>query len=140
MSIEKNTNYISFKELKDVFIAKLNDHGIVEIEFDQNNTEITLDHVKQLRMFLFEFGNGAKLPVYFKAADFLGITPEARKYSATEESGKYTLANAVIVKSLASRILFNFYLNINKPIVPTKGFVTKKEAFDWLLSIKDQSR
>lgn len=131
-----NTEYTDIREVKDVFIAKLNHDGIIEVELDNKNMQVEKEHLVLLRQVIHDIGEGKKMGVYFKASDFLGISKEAREYAALEESSKYTYANAVFVKSLASRLLFNAFLNLNKPIVPTKGFTSKEEAFKWLKSFK----
>ncbi len=138
MPTNKNSHpeYISIREVKDVFIARLNHFDIVEVDLLNKNIEVEKQHLVQLRQAISELGKGKKMGVYIKASDFLGITKEAREYAALPESVDYTYANAVFIKSLASRLLFNAYLNLNRPIVPTKGFTSKEEAFKWLKSLK----
>jgi hypothetical protein len=62
---------------------------------------------------------------------FTSITPEAREFAASEESQKFTLANAVLIDSLAKRLVFNFFLRINKPPTPTRGFTSRISAEQW---------
>lgn len=59
----------------------------------------------------------------------------ANEYSASKEGMQYSIAEAIVVKNLAQKILANFYLSFNKPIKPTKLFSSEKDALDWLFSI-----
>jgi hypothetical protein len=128
--------YISIREVPDVFIAKLNSQGIIEVDLSNKSDEIDKQALVLLIEIVKELGNGKKMPVYIKANDFLGITSEARNFAALPESGEFTIANAVLISSLANKMLLNFFLKINKPIVPTKGFTSEEDAFEWLLSFK----
>jgi len=66
---------------------------------------------------------------------FTTITKEAREYSQRPESNSTTLANAVVVKSLAQRILINFMIAvIHQQTMKMKIFDSKEKAIEWLLS------
>lgn len=120
------------------FQIKLNPIGIVEVCFNMDILEITKEHMVSLRAMLKELGGGKKLPLYVYSMEFLPIHQEARDYIATAESSDYTLANAIKIDTLAKKIVFNFLLRFSHPIVPTKAFSNKEEAFSWLLSIVEQ--
>jgi hypothetical protein len=59
------------------------------------------------------------------------ISKEARAYSA-ELKPNSPIAMAIIVTSTANRLIGNFYINFNKPKVPTKLFSTEEKALEWL--------
>ena len=59
------------------------------------------------------------------------ISKEARSYSA-ELKPNSPIAMAVVVTSTANRLIGNFYINFNKPKVPTKIFSTEEKAIEWL--------
>ena len=59
----------------------------------------------------------------------------ANEYSASEEGMQYSIAEAIVVKNLAQKIMVSFYLKINKPIRPSKAFNDEDEALEWLLSL-----
>jgi len=61
------------------------------------------------------------------------VTSEARNYLAHHEGLiKVRKAHAIIVDSLANRLLANFYFKFNKPKGPGKVFNTEKAALLWL--------
>jgi hypothetical protein len=114
------------------FKAVLYDNGIIEIIWDETIEVIEVIHLNKIREAIFDLGGGQKMPLYFSAHDFLNISVDARKDAASDEGGKYTLANAVLIDSLAKKIVFNFFMTINKPKIPTKGFSNREDAFAWL--------
>ncbi|MBX7095464.1 MAG: hypothetical protein K1X56_12155 [Flavobacteriales bacterium] len=57
---------------------------------------------------------------------------EARDYVGTEEAMALRIADAFVITSLPQRIVGNFYLNFNKPKVPTRFFTSEEEAEKWL--------
>lgn len=61
----------------------------------------------------------------------------AREFSASEEGLQYTIGDALVVSSLAHKILANFYLKFNKPRKPSKAFDHEEDAIAWLLSLED---
>lgn len=123
---------LSVKEIPNTLIVKLNSENIIEVEWNTSIEEIEKKHLEQLRSIIKEIGGSKKMPVYIDTYNFMSITPEARHYAASKESSDFTLANAVLVDILPKKLLFNFFLKINKPVVPTKGFSSKEEAFIWL--------
>lgn len=124
-------------EYKGVFDAVLYNNTIIEVKWNHELKEIEKQHIIALTNAIKKLGKGKKMRVYITTFDFMTINEESRKYSSTLEAEQFTLANAVLIDSLAKKILFNFYLKFNKPNVPTRAFQLKKQAFEWLLTIKD---
>ncbi|MCC7331711.1 MAG: hypothetical protein IT232_03790 [Flavobacteriales bacterium] len=122
------------------FTITLLSNGIIEVDWNADIGEIQLSHMKEIVEIVKEFGNGKKMPIYVTTLPFLQITIEAKQYVATEESQKYTLANAVLIDNLAKKLLFTFFININKPITPTKAFKSREDAHKWLLNLKKESK
>lgn len=131
-----NLTIISQIEIPNVVIVKLNSLKVVEVVWSEFIGEIEKKHLIQLRDVIQEIGNGNKMLIYIDTYNFMDITNEARKYAASKESNLYTLANAVLVDSLPKKLLFNFFLRFENPIVPTKGFSTKEEAMEWLQQLQ----
>lgn len=118
--------------VEDVLHAVLHNSGVVEVTWDTSIEEINVDHLKKMQDVVAELGEGKKMPIYFSTHDFLGISSEARKYASSREGTQYTLATAVLVNNLAMQMLMNFFMRVNKPIIPTKGFTTKQDCISWL--------
>lgn len=128
------TTIISKKEIPNIVSAELTSDHVIEVKWNSIIDEIEKHHLIQLKNMIQEIGSGKKMLVYVDTYNFMSITPEARQYASSNESSEFTLANAVLIDSLAKKLLFNFFMNISKPAVPTKGFNSKTEAISWLKS------
>jgi hypothetical protein len=109
--------------------------GVIEISWKENIQEITVEMLKELKSCILDFGGGKKMPVFISTINFLNITSEARKYAASKTGQEFTLANAVLIDNLGKKMMFNFFMKINKPYTPTKAFRTREDAFQWLSSL-----
>ena len=63
----------------------------------------------------------------------VSVTISARRYAIKNEFLKNHLAYATISTAMSVVILVNFFLNINRPSVPSKLFKTEEEALEWLM-------
>lgn len=133
-----NSQIIKVERYKDEFVVLLHEVGIAEVEWNTKLEQITEDSLRNLTEAIGRLGNGKQLPVYVSTFEFMNTTVEGKKYAATAEAQKFTLANAVLVDNLAKRILFNFYMKIYKPQTPCKAFSSKEVAFKWLLSFSKE--
>jgi hypothetical protein len=132
MASEKN-DIIEEKSITNVCSIILFNNGIIEIGWNKELKEINKSHLVALKEIIKKFGKSKKMPVYISTFDFMIISEEGRRYSASSEGQEFTLANAVLIDNLAKKLMFNFFLNINQPTTPTKAFNTKEEAITWLL-------
>jgi hypothetical protein len=106
--------------------------GIIEINWDHKLEIVEPKHIAKMQEVVAELGGGKKMPLLFFPHGFLNVSKEGAKYATSDEGVRYTLAIAVIVDNLAKKLLMNFFLNFNKPKVPTKGFSNKEDALKWL--------
>ena len=61
------------------------------------------------------------------------VAKEASKFFATnEEIAKYRLAQAIVVNTLAMKLVARFYIKIDKPLREAQVFDDIEEAMDWL--------
>lgn len=58
-------------------------------------------------------------------------TNEARVYAADNEYMVNHIAYAMIGKSLPVNMIANFFINFNKPKVPTRLFSSEEDALNW---------
>jgi len=135
-TIVKAELQITKKHTDDFLDAILYENGVIEIVWNTSIEAIEVIHLTQMRQAICELGNGNKMPIFFTAHDFLQLSKDGAAYAASEQGVSYTLANAVLIDSLAKKIIFNFFLKFNKPLAPTKGFRTREDAFEWLEKMK----
>jgi hypothetical protein len=135
----KNIPIKKAKEIKNCAWIYLTFENVIVIDWYKTLKEIKLNHVVEIVKIIGELGNGNKLPVFTMTIDFINISSEAKEFSASEDGEKYTLANAVLIDNLAKALIFNFYLKLNKPKIPTKGFTSINDGLIWLKAHSKES-
>lgn len=111
-------------------------NGIVYITI-HDNAEVQLeDTVAQHRILKDNFDGNKKYKLLIEFGKYTTISTKAREFSAKAENNN--VASAVIVKSLAQRIIINFIVNqIRKNNFKIRMFDSKEKAINWLLSYKN---
>lgn len=132
----KNIPIKKAEEIKNCAWVYLSIDDIIIIDWFKSLKEIKTHHIKEIVNTVGELGNEAKLPVFTMTFDFISISAEAKEYTASPEAEKYSLANAVLIDNLAKALVFNFYLKLNKPTVPTKAFTKIEDGLAWLNACK----
>ena len=117
-------------KLPNITVELLNE-GIMHIHLNANS-EITLNDAVHIVEAIGKITEGEKLPVLIDAGEFCVIDKEVRLFCASEGGSLYSSAEAIAYSNIAQKLMSNFYLNFNKPSVPTKNFADKKEAIQWL--------
>ena len=121
-----------------IYTISLFSNGIIEIYWDPAIEEVKVHHLQKLKEVIKNFGGGKRMPVFISTFPFMDVSIEAKIFAASDEGQEFTLANAVLVDNLGKKLMFNFFLNINKPKTPTKAFHTKAEAIKWLMQINNE--
>lgn len=111
--------------------------GVVHVQVKMN-ADIDIDDILQIRTSNEKLADGNKYVVLFEIAEFAFVSKEAREYGGENELGKLRKAMAIVVKSMAHRLLANFFINVNKPPTPTKVFNDKEKALEWLNQFTEQ--
>lgn len=108
-------------------------NNIVEIRFDMG-FEAEIDDARLIVERISEFCID-KQPVLLLAiyAEDNVFSKEARQYVASAVVNKIVKAEALVINSLALRIMGNFYLKVNKPARPSKLFNDRTIALEWLI-------
>lgn len=111
----------------DIIFIKLKDKIQVELE----------DSQKQYLFLKSKYDGINKHIILVETGIDTSISKEAREFASKPESNAMTQATAVIVKSLAHRIIINFLIKIiHQQTMKMKMFDDKQKAIDWLLSFK----
>ncbi len=82
--------------------------------------------------------NKAKIRVLIDMTSVTEISKEARDYFANERTASIQRATALLIGSLVSRVIGNFFMGLNKPISPTRLFTDPEEAIQWLQTFSDE--
>lgn len=133
MVLERDITIIRQIEIPEAFIHMRSD-GIVFVRFKEN---VTLDIALQERLVEVyrQIIGGGKANFIFLSDEGFFLTKEARENSITMEDNSPVGASAIIVTNLASRIIANFFIKVNKPKIKYKLFGTVEDAAKWLNSL-----
>ncbi len=121
-TIQTKVASISYDPKTRIVRMKIIDGAEIEVEHAKENREATLNLTNNEKHLLIV--DARSINVY--------VSKEARSYSAEFEAGGPCIAKAFIVNSVANRLIGNFYINFNKPKVPTKLFSNEEKAIEWL--------
>lgn len=113
------------------------DNEIIYVKLDDNEEVRLHDSKAQFEFLKSKFDGINRLRVLVEPGRYTEISKEAREFSSLPESNQMTLGSAVIVKSLAHRIIINFIINFTRQSsMKMKMFDNKEKAVEWLLSLK----
>ncbi|MBC7864562.1 MAG: hypothetical protein IAF38_16425 [Bacteroidia bacterium] len=90
---------------------------------------------EQITRAIGELSGDKRVPVLIVGSHYSSIDKEGRDFSASAEGSRFSSAEAYIIKSMAQKILANFYLKMNRPVVPSRFFKEIKEGEEWLHSL-----
>jgi len=103
------------------------------ILFSEYKSEILdLEAAKNTVKSRLQFTDNKTYPVVIDITNIRTVTKEARDYLSRGEAISHLSAAAIIANSLATRLLFNFFLTFSKPALPMRIFNSKDEAIKWI--------
>jgi hypothetical protein len=108
----------------------LSDEGILHTRIFEG-AQLTLKDVQEYYAFTRRLAGEQKVLALIDGRASFTITDEARAYAA-EQSNITRRATALITSSAAVRVLYNLFVRVNRPLVPTKMFSDEKSAVAWL--------
>lgn len=95
---------------------------------------VDVNEIKEMLKYVQEFMGEYRHSAIIDFGGNLLSTEDARKiYADSSYIQKFRIADAFIVKSLAVRIVANFFINVTKPKVKTKLFTDERLAKNWLM-------
>jgi hypothetical protein len=80
---------------------------------------------------------GRRLALLVDSRGIREFNREARGLYARPRTAEITTAVALLIGSPFNATMGNFYLQINKPVVPTRLFGSEAEAFQWLATFAE---
>lgn len=113
------------------------DNGITNILLDDNIEIVLADSTEQYKTLKARYDGKNRYKILVEPGRYTSISKEAREFSSVQERNNMTVATAVLVRSLAHRIIINFLINFTqKQNMKMRMFDSKEKAIEWLLSIK----
>jgi hypothetical protein len=125
--------YKKYKELKKAHLY-LVDEGYILLQF-KDKVDFELEDAKEVLEIIFDFVEGKSFVLLADARDIRSnMSHEARKHFANNK--KITAirkGQAIVVNSLHSRLIANFYMNFHKPSNSIKIFNDYNKAENWIM-------
>jgi len=107
------------------------DDGIICAQ-TKDNVEITLVGSKECYEAVKSLANGEKSHLLSLTGSGATITDKARDFWVAKKKGNPVIAEAVVAKSLAHKLIVNFLVKFFNPGRPMKVFTNEPEAVKWL--------
>ena len=105
--------------------------GILRFE-TAPNTEINLAEAKECIAAAAKLVGNKRVPLYADMRNIKSIDKDAALYFAGEEPVKTQSACAKVVSSTFEKVIGNFFMFFNKPLIPIKLFTDEVAALEWL--------
>lgn len=117
--------------------VQLDEEGIMHVQFKAGE-DVVMDDMLPMHDWICEQLKGGKhfvltVPEYGSTVD-----PEVRSWARSDERVMHIGADALVVKTLAHKLLANFYIKYNKPEHPTRVFSDEETALSWLREMKSE--
>ena len=113
-------------------IIGLRKDGVVHV-YIKPHTEITAEYQERQLEVLKKITGGRKHPAIYEAGEDVTVGSEARDNAKRLEEQTPTLCKVVYVRTLAHRLIAEFYYKFNKPEQPYKVFSDFNEGIRWLI-------
>jgi hypothetical protein len=121
---ERCTSFNVSQRADSIVIVELLDHD-----------EIDVPQVEELLALLNRQFGDKRLPTIILLPEFTNMSKEALLLSGSEKGTRNSLHEAVVVKSVANRIIFRMYYVFVKPPVPTTYHSSFEEAVEKLKQV-----
>lgn len=120
-----------------VSVIEFWDNGIVFFRIN-DNAEVQLENSQfHFNTLLSRFDGKNKFRVLVETGEHATLSKEAREYASVPERTVAALGTAVIVKSIAHRLIINFIIKVmpSHANVKMRMFDKKEKAIEWLLAL-----
>jgi len=107
------------------------EEGILHIVLVEDS-DIDIDESKLMQQKSLLITEGKKFVALIDARAKINVSKESREWDSTPEAQKNMFAQAILVNSLANRIVGNFIIKFHKPVAKTRLFSDEETALQWL--------
>lgn len=83
-----------------------------------------------------EFSAGQPFTFVVNLSDMKSVSKEARRLKVYDDERLHIIAGAIQIKSVLSKMLANFFLQMNKIPSPIKIFNEREKALAWLANLE----
>jgi hypothetical protein len=97
-----------------------------------NKASTTKEDAEELMACTWELAGHRRLPLLVDVRTVKAIDRDARAHLAGPAGARLNSAVALLVGSPLSRAIGNFFIGLNKPLIPCRMFSLEAEALAWL--------
>jgi hypothetical protein len=112
-------------------VVWVDDDGIIHV-LGKPNVEVNLDDARIVIETFRVLAGGARRPIVADITVTRSVSRDARKYLSGPDVAQVALAGALVGRSPLSTAIGNFFMGLNRPLVPTRLFSSEHAALDWL--------
>ena len=105
--------------------------GIVQLN-TADDAYFTIKEAREFIAALRSITRGVPHPVLKVPGTHANVDKDSRIFMASGEALQYSVAEAVLIRNMAQRIIGNFYLKFDRPKKPVRLFDNMPEAEAWL--------
>ena len=98
----------------------------------KDNMEVELADSREMQKISLELTEGRKFVSLVDARVKIVVSKEAREWGSTPEAQKNMLAQAILVNTLANKLVGNFIIQFHKPPARTRMFSDEESSLSWL--------
>lgn len=117
-------------QLSDGYVFR-NEFGFIECVPDPD-VELTVDRLEESMDAIETLAANNRVCILMMTHPRSSMSKEARNYPITERKLNYTLAQAIVVTSMSTLLLANFYVKMKKFPFPYRVFKSREKAIEWL--------
>ena len=110
----------------------LGDDGIVRTTMQPGVFELELADAREVIHAVGSLCGGVRRPALVDLRELRSMSRDCRKYFAGPETASVETAVALLVGSPIARAIGNFFMGLNKPLMPTRLFTSEDDALVWL--------
>lgn len=113
------------------FEVTLLENGIVE-NYIKAGIVVEAEDLEELKKISSDLAGHKPYMILVTSGELASFSKEARELSASKAFITNAEAKAIVVDSIAKKIIGNFYLKVNKPYLQTRLFSDREKALEWL--------
>lgn len=109
--------------------------GILHVTYEYG-LSISYEAAREIVRKRIEYTNNVPYPLLILDRGVRSIDKEARDFFSSKDGTKNIIASALVLESIYSSLLGNFFVKITQPDIPVKIFTNKSRALKWLQHYK----
>lgn len=102
------------------------------VQLNGRDHTYSVDDILEINKAIGELTEERRTLLLVIASQYSIVDNEARKFMSKPEAAPYSIAEAYVIKSLAQRLLINFFIRVSGTPVPTSFFTDVPSAVKWL--------